>query len=1082
MNNTTDIHDKNPWKGLNFYKEGEILYGRDNEIRSLSQYVINNTQTVLYGRSGIGKSSIINAGLFPIARKEGIFPVPLRLKHGKEDSYIEQIKEAFVETGVGINEIVPPIAPTGETMWEYLHRHTFFDTRDNTPLRPLIVFDQFEEIFTLQQDEYKKKMFFSELADLINEVTPQYIVDNSLNDNKKSGTSDGDKTFSLDFGNEMQDKGPEYIKESNFNLLFSIREDFLSYLERYTTYIPAMKSNRYPLQPINEEQAADIIMKPQEGLVNADVARLIIEKVTGRSDFSFNGISEIEVDAAVLSLYLSRLFIKKGTKKREITADLVNQFGDDIIKDFYEEAVSTIDPKMIGKLEEQLLTYDGRRNNVSRNDLIKKGVPGNVIKELVEKKKLLRQFSYQDDIRIEFMHDILCSIVSKRIEQRIAIKEQEKIIKKQQEERRRIIERGRKRFLLSFGISNIFAIAILLYIFLFRFSYSDEYANFTTRNGWPVGIGHELSESEKKSLTVHYRLRRPALLKISGFSISKASYTEVEILNSNGEKTTNKFIESPLVSLADAEGKDKKASYFSKMQLQTASWKFVADESGKISRQTAYDINGKVLYSQQYYYSISEADSNLVQSLWLNYLDKSGKPFHVRDNCADRMRVKEKDGYHVGYQFFSETGTPQKNSRNVYGYKYNIEEGIIKSIIPIDEFGDPIDGQSLHFTSFDKYGRWLEAENNAQATYTASSVVFSMGNVTDTLIYDNNGFLEYRSEVWDNSIRNVFHYDTLRNVVKEFAYKGDKLIKSIKNEYFPGGSDIKERIVFDSIYSRELFERRGDTLIASYYTSENGKWSVPSLKKIKIDEQQDTLLATTEIEITCDSTGQELENKRSIYFYDKQKLQRKFIEYKEGKLTTSVEYEVEDGQIVGQHVLGITGDTIRCAELDNLGYSYYRIRYVRNFDGERVAVKAINEFGEESMMADISNNVQNEFAVVPSKEIVEENKQSITYGKGIFCISYKPLNKNRCINYLRITDTLGTYYKSGIKDGDVLLEQNNSSLKVARPVKNRIMREKVGYYEILTFTPEPGNNGAETDTVYYTEKEWENFRKSTDKK
>ena len=134
------------------------------------------------------------------------------------------------------------------------------------------------------------------------------------------------------------------------------------------------------------------------------------------------------------------------------------------------------------------------------------------------------------------------------------------------------------------------------------------------------------------------------------------------------------------------------------------------------------------------------------------------------------------------------------------------------------------------------------------------------------------------------------------------------------------------------------------------------------------------------------------------------------------------------------------------------------------------------------MMADISNNVQNEFAVVPSKEIVEENKQSITYGRGIFCISYKPLNKNRCINYLRITDTLGTYYKSGIKDGDVLLEQNNSSLKVARPVKNRIMREKVGYYEILTFTPEPGNNGAETDTIYYTEKEWENFRKSTDKK
>ena len=44
----------NPWKGLNFYTEGEVLYGRNAEIQSLSQYIFNNTQTVLYGSSGIG--------------------------------------------------------------------------------------------------------------------------------------------------------------------------------------------------------------------------------------------------------------------------------------------------------------------------------------------------------------------------------------------------------------------------------------------------------------------------------------------------------------------------------------------------------------------------------------------------------------------------------------------------------------------------------------------------------------------------------------------------------------------------------------------------------------------------------------------------------------------------------------------------------------------------------------------------------------------------------------------------------------------------------------------------------------------
>ena len=37
---------KNPWLGLESYQEGEILYGRDNDIRDLSQCVLNDTDTL----------------------------------------------------------------------------------------------------------------------------------------------------------------------------------------------------------------------------------------------------------------------------------------------------------------------------------------------------------------------------------------------------------------------------------------------------------------------------------------------------------------------------------------------------------------------------------------------------------------------------------------------------------------------------------------------------------------------------------------------------------------------------------------------------------------------------------------------------------------------------------------------------------------------------------------------------------------------------------------------------------------------------------------------------------------------------
>ena len=71
--------NKNPWLGLKSYREGEILYGRDEDIRSLSQQILNDTDTVLYGRSGIGKSSIINAGVIPSARRHNIKPIYIHL-------------------------------------------------------------------------------------------------------------------------------------------------------------------------------------------------------------------------------------------------------------------------------------------------------------------------------------------------------------------------------------------------------------------------------------------------------------------------------------------------------------------------------------------------------------------------------------------------------------------------------------------------------------------------------------------------------------------------------------------------------------------------------------------------------------------------------------------------------------------------------------------------------------------------------------------------------------------------------------------------------------------------------------------
>ena len=129
-----NLIERNPWKGLDTYHEGEILYGRDEDIRKLSQSVLGYDDTVLYGRSGIGKSSLLNAGILPAARIAGFVPIYIRLNHGYEGSYYGQIKNAIEESGVTIRSVSPVKDIEHPLLWELFHRNSFV-SQDGEPVR-----------------------------------------------------------------------------------------------------------------------------------------------------------------------------------------------------------------------------------------------------------------------------------------------------------------------------------------------------------------------------------------------------------------------------------------------------------------------------------------------------------------------------------------------------------------------------------------------------------------------------------------------------------------------------------------------------------------------------------------------------------------------------------------------------------------------------------------------------------------------------------------------------------------------------------------------------------------------------------
>jgi len=60
--------------------EQELFFGRSEEIRSLYAQVSTLNLVVLFSKSGIGKSSLLNAGLVPLLELEPYIPIKIRLQ------------------------------------------------------------------------------------------------------------------------------------------------------------------------------------------------------------------------------------------------------------------------------------------------------------------------------------------------------------------------------------------------------------------------------------------------------------------------------------------------------------------------------------------------------------------------------------------------------------------------------------------------------------------------------------------------------------------------------------------------------------------------------------------------------------------------------------------------------------------------------------------------------------------------------------------------------------------------------------------------------------------------------------------
>jgi hypothetical protein len=106
------VDAQNPWPGLEAFTEQDqnYFYGREAEVDELHRLVMRERLTILFGVSGLGKTSLLQAGLFPVLRHENLLPVRIRLNYSEGmPDLSSQIKDTITTEAAAANIEAPSL-------------------------------------------------------------------------------------------------------------------------------------------------------------------------------------------------------------------------------------------------------------------------------------------------------------------------------------------------------------------------------------------------------------------------------------------------------------------------------------------------------------------------------------------------------------------------------------------------------------------------------------------------------------------------------------------------------------------------------------------------------------------------------------------------------------------------------------------------------------------------------------------------------------------------------------------------------------------------------------------------------------
>jgi WD40 repeat protein len=431
-----------PYKGLDFYTDSAadafVFFGRESESKLIGANLIASRFTVLYGPSGVGKSSVLHAGVaFELRNEAELF----RLTEGPPRFVVAIFRSwpgdpvagllASVEDAVreGLGELPCEPVPEGLSLSDALAAWS-----DRLGGELLIVLDQFEELFLYPT---ARARFVDEFAHAVTR------------------------------------------SDLRANFLVSIREDALALLDVFKTRIPGLFESYMRIDHLSRESAKVAIEQPiaryvggfgRPGEPTGIEPELVEELLTAArvEGAARAGASADPVDTVKLQLVLTRLWdaavAEHAPMLQRSTLEALGG-AQNIVRTHLEEAIEQLEPDeraAAARAFVHLVTPAGRKISLSLDELAGNAkVDPDALRPVLDKLVRARvlNIDQREQPRYEISHDSLARAV---LDWRQRFEAEQELAERDAAERERAKqERRRRKMLIGWGVAAALIVAVL---------------------------------------------------------------------------------------------------------------------------------------------------------------------------------------------------------------------------------------------------------------------------------------------------------------------------------------------------------------------------------------------------------------------------------------------------------------------------------------------------------------------------------------------------------------------------------------------------------------------------------------------